>query len=332
MFEHLQSQLRALSETTEIFVPLEADAEGFLDKECPSEACVFQFKVAEEDWKNIVRDEEVFCPSCGHSADAQSWYTSEQIEAAKEFALGQITNGINAAMRADAAASKRRAKRNSFISITLEAKGGRDAVLLPVAAANPMRLRTTCEECECRYSYVGAAYFCPSCGKNSASHTFLQTLETIRTASGLGAQLRQTLGRDEAEVIARTLLEKAMQDTVMSFQRVSEQFYERRTGRAAKRNAFQRLDTGSELWEAELGASYESILGADAMRQLVIYYQQRHILAHQQGIVDADYLTRSQDTLYSIGQRLIIRETAVLNFAGLIEKLGKEIMRQCALA
>jgi len=81
-----------------------------------------------------------------------------------------------------------------------------------------------------------------------------------------------------------------------------------------------------------LGASYESILGADAMRQLVIYYQQRHILAHQQGIVDADYVTRSQDTQYSFDQRLIIREAAVLNFAGLIEKLGKEIMRQCALA
>ena len=331
MFEHLQRQLRALSETTEISVPLEADAEGFLDKECPSETCLFQFKVAEEDWKNIVRDEEVFCPSCGHTANAKSWFTKEQIEAAKEYALGQITNGINAAMRADAAASKRRTKRNSFISITLEAKGGRDAVLLPVAAANPMRLGTTCEECECRYSYVGAAYFCPSCGENSASHTFLQTLETIRTAAGLGTKLREALGRDEAEIIAQTLLEKAMQDTVMSFQRVSEQFYERRSGRAAKRNAFQRLDTGSGLWEVELGTSYESILGADAMSQLVIYYQQRHLLAHQQGIVDADYLTRSQDAQYSIGQRLIIREAAVLEFASLIEKLGKEIMRQCAL-
>lgn len=118
----------------------------------------------------------------------------------------------------------------------------------------------------------------------------------------------------------------------MSFQRVSEQFYERRAGRAAKRIAFQRLDTGSELWEAELGASYEGIVGADAMSRLVIYYQQRHLLAHQQGTVDADYLTRSQDTQYTIGQRLIIREAVVLDFAGLIEKLGNEIMRRCALA
>lgn len=330
MFEHLQRQLRTLSETTEISVPLEADSEGFLDKECPSETCLFQFKILEEDWKNIVRDEEVFCPSCRHTTHAQSWFTAEQVESAKEYALGQITNDINAAMRADAAASKRRTKRDSFISITLEANGGRDAVLLPVAAANPMRLRTTCEECGCRYSYLGAAYFCPSCGQNSASHTFSQTLEAIRTAAGLGSTLREALGPDEAEAMARTLLEKAMQDTVMSFQRVSEQFYERKTGRPPKRNVFQRLDTGSGLWEAELGVSYTDILGLEAMKQLVIYYQQRHLLAHQQGIVDTDYLTRSQDTLYAIGQRLIIREPAVLDFAAMIEKLGEEIMRRCA--
>jgi len=330
MFEHLQRKLRELSETTEISVPLEPDAEGFLDKECPSETCLFQFKVAEEDWKNIVRDEEVFCPSCGHAAHAKSWFTKEQIEGAKEYALGQITNGINAAMRADAAASKRRTKRNSFISITLEAKGGRDAVLLPVAAADPMRLRTTCEECGCRYSYVGAAYFCPSCGNNSASHTFSQTLETIRIAAGLGAKLREALGRDQAEMMAQSLLEKAIQDAVMSFQRVSEQFYERRTGRAPKRNAFQRLDIGSNLWKAELGVTYTDIVGTEAMERLAIYYQQRHLLAHQQGIVDDDYITRSQDTKYSVGQRLIIREAAVLDFASLIETLGIEIMERCA--
>lgn len=78
MFEHLQRQLRTLSETTEISVPLEADSEGFLDKECPSETCLFQFKILEEDWKKIVRDEEVFCPSCRHFAHAQSWFTTEQ--------------------------------------------------------------------------------------------------------------------------------------------------------------------------------------------------------------------------------------------------------------
>lgn len=60
-------------------------------------------------------------------------------------------------MRADADAYKRRQNRNSFIRMTLEVKGGHDTLLVPLAAAKPMQLKTTCEGCNCRYSYIGAA-------------------------------------------------------------------------------------------------------------------------------------------------------------------------------
>ena len=329
MFKNLQRELGRLANTSSISVPLESDADGFYDRECPDEKCLFQFKIYGEDWTNVVRDEEVFCPSCRHVAPATSWYTRKQVEEAREYALNSIKAGINSAMRADAAESKRRQQRNSFLSITLEVKGGHNVVLLPIAAADPMRLRTTCESCQCQYSYVGAAFFCPSCGKNSASHTFTQTLATIRTAATLGDALRASLGPDEAEVMTRTLLEKAMQDTVMSFQRLCEQLYEASSGPKARRNAFQNLDAGSELWAQAIGNSYDQLIDAASLQKLVTYFQQRHLLAHQQGIVDADYIARSRDTSYTVGQRLVIRPNTVLEFAHLIEKLGQQLIAKC---
>lgn len=328
MFENLQRELERLGRMKEISVPIETDSEGCLVKECPSEPCLFLFKIHGDDWSNIVRDEEVFCPSCGHVAPAKSWYPRAQIEAARDYALGTITNSMNKAMRADAAASKRRQNRNSFLSITLDVKGGRDAVLLPVAAAEPMRLRTTCESCGCRYSYVGAAYFCPSCGANSASHTFTQTLNTIRTSAGLGETLRKTLGPDEAEVMIRSLLEKAIQDTVMSFQRLNEQLYELQSGKTARRNAFQSLDAGSNLWRDEIGLGYADLIDQAKLDKLGVYFQQRHLIAHQQGIVDQDYIARSGDNTYAAGQRLVIRSSAVLELADLIEDLGERLKRE----
>ncbi|WP_096172050.1 hypothetical protein [Cohaesibacter sp. ES.047] len=328
MFKNLQRELERLGRMKELSVPIEPDSEGYLDKECPSEPCLFLFKIYGDDWSNIVRDEEVFCPSCRHVAPAASWYPRAQVEAAREYALGKITNSMNKAMRADTAASKRRQNRHSFLSITLDVKGGRDAVLVPVAAAEPMRLRTACESCGCRYSYVGAAYFCPSCGANSASHTFTQTLNTIRTAAGLGETLRNTLGRDEAEVMIRTLLEKAVQDTVMSFQRLNEQLYERQSGKTARRNAFQNLDVGSDLWSAEIGLDYVDLIGQDKLDQLRVYFQQRHLLAHQQGIVDQGYIDRSGDQTYAAGQRILIRDSAVREFADLIEELSYELSKK----
>jgi uncharacterized Zn finger protein (UPF0148 family) len=325
MFKNLQRELSRIGKMTEVSVPLEYDAEGYLDRECPSDVCLFSFKVYGADWKAVVRDEEVFCPSCRHVAHAQSWHTTAQAEAAKAYALGTITNGMNKAMRADASESKRNVRRSTF-SITLDVKGGKEKRLVPIAASDPMQLRTSCEACNCRYSYVGAAYFCPSCGKNSATHTFSQTMSTIRTAAGIGETLRSVLGRDEAENMTRALLEKAMQDAVMSFQRLCEQLYEQRSGRVAQRNAFQRLDSGSQLWATEIGTTYDQMIDSASLQKLRTYFQQRHLLSHQQGIVDQDYITRSGDHTYTIGQRLVVREPGVQDFANLVENLGNALI------
>jgi hypothetical protein len=153
-------------------------------------------------------------------------------------------------------------------------------------------------------------------------------LNTIRTAAGLGETLRNTLGRDEAEVMIRTLLEKAVQDTVMSFQRLNEQLYERQSGKMARRNAFQNLDVGSDLWSAEIGHAYVDLIGQDKLDQLRVYFQQRHLLAHQQGIVDQDYIDRSGDQTYAAGQRILIRDSAVREFADLIEELSCELSKK----
>jgi len=139
----------------------------------------------------------------------------------------------------------------------------------------------------------------------------------------------RTLGPDEAEVMTRALLEKAVQDTVMSFQRLNEQLYEKKTGKVAKRNAFQRLDGGSDLWEAVIGVTYAKLCGDASLKKLQVYFQQRHLLAHQQGIVDQDYIERSGDTTYQIGQRLIIRDAVVSEFVDLVEMLGKAVITQC---
>lgn len=52
------------------------------------------------------------------------------------------------------------------------------------------------------------------------------------------------------------------------------------------------------------------------------YFQQRHLLAHRKGLIDEDYLSRSGDTAYRVGQRLVIREAAARECVALVRKLG----------
>jgi hypothetical protein len=116
----------------------------------------------------------------------------------------------------------------------------------------------------------------------------------------------------------------------MSFQRLNEQLYERHCSKTARRNAFQNLDAGSDLWRAEIGHGYADLIGQTKLDQLRVYFQQRHLLAHQQGIVDQDYIDRSGDKTYAAGQRLLIRDTAVREFADLIEELSRELTKMVA--
>ena len=52
MFEETIRALRQIEGQTTVSVPMGDDEEGYFDRECPSEECLFQFKVLSEDWKD----------------------------------------------------------------------------------------------------------------------------------------------------------------------------------------------------------------------------------------------------------------------------------------
>ena len=112
MFEETIRTLKRLDgTTTSIPVQISYDEEGYFDRECPSEECQLQFKVHLEDWKVKVRDEEVFRPFCGHTADSTEWNTQEQLEHLKQAAIAHLRSTMGSALKRDAARWNRRQPR-----------------------------------------------------------------------------------------------------------------------------------------------------------------------------------------------------------------------------
>lgn len=316
-------ELRRLEDRQQISVSIPSDAEGYFDRECPSPECLLQFKIHEDDWRAKVGDEEVFCPFCGHTAESDKWWTQEQLEHAKKAAVAHIDQRLGRAMRRDADRWNRRQSRNSFISITMKVDSRPRHVLLPPAAAETMRLKITCPECACRYAVIGAAFFCPACGYNAAELVLSLSLTGIRGALDALAPVRAAIhDRDTAETTARLIIENGLQNAVTAFQRYAEAIYARLPAAPqARRNAFQNLSVGSDLWYAATGKHYSDYLEPAELAEVRRAFQQRHLLAHTQGLVDQDYLVCSGDIAYRPGQRLVVREAAVRRCVGLIEKL-----------
>ena len=64
----------------------------------------------------------------------------------------------------------------------------------------------------------------------------------------------------------------------------------------------QNLAEGSNLWCAAFGRHYSTHLDATELAAMTRAFQQRHLLAHTQDLVDQDYIARSGDTAYRPGQ------------------------------
>jgi hypothetical protein len=324
MFEEMIRELRRLDGTHRLSVSVPSDDEGYFDRECPSAACQFQFKVHEDDWRDKVRDEEVFCPFCGHTTGSGEWCTPDQIEHARKVFLGHVQSRLGAAMKRDADRWNRAQPRNSLISLTMHVDARPSRVLLPPEVAEPMRLKITCPACGCRYAVIGAAFFCPGCGHNAADLMFAQSVTGIRKALDAVPGIRAAIpDRDTAETTVRGVIENGLQNAVTAFQRYAEALYAGFPSLPRpRRNAFQNLAEGGELWRAATGKGYGDYLNSAELAALTRLFQQRHLLAHTQGLVDADYVTRTGDATYRIGQRLVIREAAVRECLELLRKLA----------
>ena len=329
-FRNTIRALEELSRTTTYTMEILPDQDGYIDKECPNEGCLSQFKVNDEDWGNLFSDEAVYCPFCGHSAPADKWWTTEQVEQAKRQAVRSVEAKIGNALSRDAREFNRSQPRNSFIKMSMKYKGPTHFVNVPAEALAEMEQKIQCDNCGARYAVIGSAFFCPCCGKNSARLTFTNTIEKVRAKVRNIDAIRELISQTSKDEAARTctsLLESCVPDLVVAFQRVCECVYPQLPGAGSlRRNVFQRLDDGSALWRNLVGQGYEDWIDSSEMRSLRICFQQRHLFQHQDGIVDQDYIDKSGDTTYQIGQHIIVKKEDVLMYTDIVEKIGNHVL------
>jgi hypothetical protein len=327
MFDDLIREVRRLEQTQTISVPLPEDKEGYIDRQCPSAKCKVEFKVFGKDWDSKVAKQRAYCPVCRNKAPSNDWATTAQVKYAKAVALAHFKRQLHDALEVGARQFNQRQQQSGFITLSLSVTPDTTPVSLPRAVGDVMRQRFVCEHCQCGYSSIGAAFFCPACGHNSVLTTFLQTLEIVRNTVSAIPIIRQAMqgNPDWAHNSSRLILEQSLVRLFGAFELYSGELFATLPKAATakvKRGCFQRLDEASSLWQEALGKGYHDLLSANEMSLLARYVQQRHLLTHTNGIVDADYLAKSADKTYAIGQRVIIRESDVLTLAELVSKLA----------
>lgn len=331
MFDELLRELKKLEAGTLVPVQIPVDDDGYFDRQCPAEQCRAFFKVLFSDWRDKVKDEQVFCPICRHESASTEWNTETQAEHIEATALAHLEETISRAMRVDTETFNRLQPRGGFISLRMSYRPRTTPVLVTPEAAEIMRRNHTCDECSCKFASIGAAFFCPSCGARSVIKTFemevAATRNTVQSLAALKESIVPIVGSDVAQDTCRTILENAQASLVGLFQHYAEELYLRvPNAPKARKNVFQNLAESSGLWKAAIGKGYEDLIGKSALDNLNRLFQQRHLIAHKGGVVDAEYVSKSGDMSYATGQRLVVTESSVLRLADLVGDLGKSLV------
>ena len=331
MFANVLRELRRLERGVRISIDLDLDDRGYLDRRCPSNQCGTHFKVMFNDWRDIVGD-IVYCPLCRHDAESSAWNTPEQARYIRSVATAHLRKKIGHALRTDALRFNSRQNRNSFIQIKMSYRPTRIATIPMTEATDVMTQRFGCDECTCRYSSVGAAFFCPSCGENSVLNTFSNSLETVKQTIAAIPDIRRTLtdraDENVAEDSIRHICENGLVKIVSSFERYAEAcFHKLSNGSSFKlrRNQFQHLAESDDLWRQATSTGYSDILDSVRYQLLNRYFQQRHLLAHCEGIVDQQYIDRANDHRFDVGQRLLVTEESTSELAVIVEDLSNAL-------
>lgn len=333
MFNKLISEIEALGEGTTLEIEIEVDENGFLDRQCPAEGCGQLFKIKLEDWESKVQEGAVFCAICGHESESGDWHTQEQTEFLQEVALAHLQGRLDDAILED---TRRFNQKNTsgFITMSMAYKPGARPVVIPVAAVEELRQEFSCEQCDCRYSALGAAFFCPACGHNSVENMFEQSLratrKTVECTETIETAVAGEFDPDTARITVREIVENALGSLVSSFESYTEARFAAQpeaAGIEIRGNAFQNPDRASALFKQIVKIGYEDILQETEYSEFKLLFQRRHVLAHRDGIVDQQYIDNSGDSTYAIGQRLVIDPRSVLRLAHLMSMLARELNR-----
>lgn len=319
-----------MNEKITLSIPVEFDDEGYIEKECPS--CMFLFKVHNTNLSGKSKEDRVFCPLCGKEDALNKFWTTAQIEESKrqtiEYAKQMFLSQISKSFKSMANDFNRKSKSNSFFSIQMNVKEHKMRnVIVPIGIEKEMQLKITCENCDTKFAVIGSAFFCPICGKNSIKNTFYDSLRKIESKINNIEVIKMSIPNiDEAELIARSLIESSLSDCVVSFQRYCEEQYKIKSkGSKVKFNVFQRIDEGSNEWKKLFNEGYDNWLTVEEMNEMNRLFQQRHLLQHSEGIVDSKYIEKSKDFMYVEGQRVVVTTKDVLLLRNIIEKIALKI-------
>lgn len=284
-------------------ININADEEGYTGRECPECKKYFKIKFG----TGLPGDPGCHCPYCNHHGPHNEFWTQQQIQYAQSIALNKISGELLKSMKK----MERKPKKNQLISIGIKVKGHPT----PIAYYSEKELeeKIECEECTLKYAIYGAFGFCPDCGAHNSKQIVLANFDLILKMLDLATESEMN--------IKSKLIENALEDCISSF----DGFARECCSGITKKLSFQNLQKANKKLLENHNMDISNGIIEDEWKFVLEQFQKRHLLAHKFGIIDHEYLQKTNTTLDKLGRKVSISESDVRQLIKYLQIISQNI-------
>lgn len=254
-----------------------SDKEGYFGFNCPK--CNKYFRA------NLPH-EYIFCPYCLHYSNSIDFLTANQkryLELYYNKIMESMSSGKEIIFELDELIGN---LENNIIR--LDSYEERQQKILE------------CKPCKIKYDVLGVYASCPNCGGRNYADYFSENISRIRNSEHSPEQklkesieLYSGLGSDIKILILKNL----------PFSRLAKSKVESLD--------FQNVKEANNVMSNMFGVKLYS---SNAEEGILLFFQRRHIIVHNNSIVDEKYLQKTNDKSFRLGQKITINDVDVNKF------------------
>jgi predicted RNA-binding Zn-ribbon protein involved in translation (DUF1610 family) len=286
-------------------IPLEADEDGMIGRECPNEECQPKYfkmstTIPDETSKRIKDFSQIIvtCPYCGTMDNMQNYYTKSQMEWIKSMILRDAVKSIQDTLKS--AFKPTRPTTKGMFSISFTYKPGSLPSVRHYVEQN-LKRSVACDSCGYNYAVYGISFHCPLCGKGNLIQHLNRSAETIRVL----IEESERIGKERGQEVRDQMVGNALEDVITLFETFLKHIYQyemrcrlRREEAEAKikkvGTTFQRLEGAEKLFSKDLGFELFGKCDQKDRAFLQDQFLKRHVLTHNLGLVDKKYIEKAQ--------------------------------------
>ena len=315
------TDLRRTSSGWQGRVSLYTDEEGYFGRRCPDFECHAFFKLRTDEYDAAPESLQLTCPECGYTGHHHRFETPEQKRRA-EAAVYELGAAVADQILRDFS-------RNMGTS---RFKGGR---IEWRAHRNPPRRieripsyveRATIRLFECPRGHSAVIYdllaFCPWCGPRTPPRAIFD--DSLAAQRRLLALVEEQPQEARAEIEARggvtSPAERALTAAVAASQNLAKQLHAQAHKEDPKGNPWQNVDRLAKRWRKSFGVELLDGLDETTVKTLRLAFARRHVLEHNGGVIDDDYLSQTGEGV--VGRKVRIRPVFVEEAFAAVELLA----------